>query len=159
MKLQGQSFNGPNEALCVLLRNGNPVAFKARACLDFTRFDALVKRPEPKKIKKKGGAEEYLFSDPTYMEALNHYGSLRSAYTVIESLKATPDLQWDRVKDDNPSTWKEWQKELEEAFFTEREITRIFSCVLEANGIDEGKLEEARTRFLAGQDQEPEKPI
>lgn len=157
MKMHGAAFKGPNEALCVLLRNGTPVAFKARACLDYTRCEALCKRPEPKKITKRGGAEEYLFNDPTYLLAMEHYAKVRTAYLIVESLKATDGLEWERVKDGDPTSWVEWRKELEEAFFTEQEISRIISCVWEANGIDEGKLEEARNRFLAGQDQEPAK--
>jgi hypothetical protein len=157
MKINGESFNGPNEALIVLVRNGNPVPFKARACLDFTRFDALCVKPMPKKITKVGGQQEYLFGDPTYLQAIDQYGKLKTAYVILESLKATPGLEFETVRDDNPSTWMNWRKEFEAAFFTEQEINRVIGCVWEANGIDEDKLEEARKRFLAGQDQEPEK--
>lgn len=159
MKMNGESFTGPNEALVVLIRNGNPVAFKARACLDFIRFEQLCPRPVPKSIVKVGGVKEFLFNDPKFLEAIDYYGKLKTAYVIVQSLKATQGLEWEQVKDDNPTTWLEWRKELEDAFFTDSEIQKIVSCVWEANGIDDEKLEEARKRFLAGQDQESEKPI
>jgi hypothetical protein len=158
MKINGESFKGPNEAIIVLVRNGNPVAFRARACLDFTRFEALCPKPMPKKIKKPGGQEEFLFGDPQYLKDFEYYGRLKTAYVIIQSLKATDGLEFEFVKEDNPSTWLDWRKEFESAFFTEQEIIRVINCVWEANGMDEDKLEEARKRFLAGLDQESEKP-
>lgn len=157
MKMNGQSFDAPNEALVVLLRNGNPVAFKARAVLDFTKFDKLCPKPEAKKIVKKGGATEYEFNDPAYLKSFDYWGQLKTAYVITQSLKATEGLVFEKVDEDNPQTWGDWRKEFENAFFTDQEIARVISAVWEANGIDEAKLDEARKRFLASQVVEPEK--
>lgn len=157
MKINGQTFDAPNEALVVLLRKGEPVPFKARAVLDFSRFDLLCPRPAPKKITRPGGKVEELFNDKSFLAAFDHWGKLKTAYVIVEALKATPGLEWDTVKDDDSNSWLGWRKELETAFFTEQEIQKIIACVWEANGIDEAKLNEARERFLSGEAQEQEK--
>lgn len=154
MKYNGQTFDAPSEAVVVLIKNGKDIPFKARAILDYSRFDALCPRPKPKKIMKAGGKEELLFNDPSYLAALNHWGTVKTAYTIVESLKATPGLEFETVKEDDPTSWSNWRQEFEKAFFTDPEITRIVSAVWEANGIDEDKLEEARKRFLSGEGQE-----
>ena len=151
MKLQGQTFTGPNEAFMVLPHNGADLIFKARAILDYSRCDALAPRPKAKMITKVGGIKEELVTDPAYLSALDRWSSQRTAYTIVESLKATPDLQWDTIKDEEPETWGNYRKELEDAFFSTNEIAKIINLVWEANGLDDEKLEEARKRFLAGQ--------
>lgn len=157
MKIHGQTFDAPNEALVVFIKNGKDIPIKARAVLDFTRFDLLCPRPKPKKIVKRGGAEEELFNEPSFLAAFDHWGRVKTAYVITEALKATDGLEFDTVKDDDPTSWLEWRKEFEKAFFTEQEIQKVIACVWEANGIDEAKLNEARERFLAGQAAEQEK--
>lgn len=156
MKLNGQSFNGPNVALVVILRNGEPIAFKAQAVLDYTKFDALCPRPKAKQIVKRGGETEVLTNDPNFLKALEHYGKTKTAYVIVQSLKATESLEFEQVKDDDPTSWLLWREEFENAHFSEYEIGKILSAVWEANGMDEEKLEEARKRFLAGQEAERE---
>jgi hypothetical protein len=157
MKINGASFTGPNTALVVLIRNGEPVAFKAQAVLDYALFDTLVPQPKPKTIVRPGTGPEMLFNDPGYLQQFQNYGQIKTNYVIVQSLKATPGLEWETIKDDQPETWGNFRKELEAAFFTSTEINRIIACVWEANGIDEDKLDEARKRFLASQDQVPEK--
>jgi hypothetical protein len=157
MKINGQTFDAPNEALVVFIKNGKDIPIKARAVLDFTRFDLLCPKPPPKKIKKRGGEEEILWNDPSYLLAFDHWGKVKTAYVIVESLKATPGLEFETVTDDDPSSWLKWRDEFEKAFFTDSEINKIIGCVWEANGIDEAKLNEARDRFLRGEAVEREK--
>lgn len=155
MKLHGETFTGPNEAIVVIPRNGKDILFKARAVLDYARFEALCPRPEPKKVKLASGEMKVLWDDTNYAAAFDRWGTLKTSYIIIESLKATPGLEWEGIQDDNPETWNDYKKELDAAFFTDREIQKIVGAVWEANGIDESKLEEARKRFLASQAEEP----
>lgn len=151
MKLYGEKFDGPNVAVLVLPRNGKDIVFKARAVLDYTRFDALCPKPMPKMVTLPGGGTKFLWDEKSYSVALDHWGKSRTAFTVVESLRATEGLEWEKVDYDNPTTWMDYQKELSEAFFADREIVRILQIVWEANGIDDEKLEEARQRFLLTQ--------
>jgi len=158
MKMNGQAFEGPNEAILVLPRNGQDLVFKARAVLDYSEFDTLCPSPKPKKIKTPQGEEKSLFTEPTYLQAIDHWGKQKMAYTVIKSLVATIWLEWEKVKLDDPTTWLSYQQEFRDAFFSEREINRIVNCCWEANSIDEDKLQEARARFLASQVQASSTP-
>jgi len=60
-------------------------------------------------------------------------------------------LEWERVKFDDPNTWTEWQKELQEAGFVDGEVGRILTAIMEVNGLNESLVEEARQSFLTTQ--------
>lgn len=157
MKIDGQTFDAPSESLVVLIKNGKDIPFKARAVLDFKRFELLCPVPKPKRITKPGGKTEEMFNDPQFLTAFDYWGKLKTAYVIVEALKATPGLEFETIKDDDSASWLNWRAEFEKSFFTEPEIRKIVGCVWEANGIDEEKLEEARKRFLFGEGQEQEK--
>lgn len=150
MKLQGQTFAGPNVVTLVLLRGEESLVFQTVAVLSFDRFDKLCVMPKPKTVTLSNGDKKMLFDDKSYTDAVEHYTTLKTNFLIYESLKATPGLEWDTITDDNPDSWGNYQKELEAAFFAPREINRIVNAVWEANGIDEDKLKQARERFLAG---------
>ena len=151
MKLQGKTFDGPNEEFLVIPRKGQDLIFKARAVLDYEEFNRLVQKPKPPKAIKPGGEAQLLTTDAGYLQQLDAWATAQTNYLILKSLEATPDLEWETVKMDDPSTWDNWRSELDKAFFTDREKTRIVNLVWAANGIDDEKLEEARKRFLAGQ--------
>ncbi len=153
MKLQGHELIGPNEEILVLQRNGKDLVFTARAVLDYTEFDGLVPKPQPKKVNLPGGEIKILWDDKAFVAAFDHYGNLHTAYTVLKSLEATPDLTWDTIDKSNPSTWLHYKDELKAAFFSDREIIKIVNLVWVANNLDESKLDEARKRFLATREQ------
>ena len=79
------------------------------------------------------------------------FNGQRTNYLIAASLRATPDLEWETVQLDNPSTWKNITSELKDADFSELEIGRIRQGVMRANSLDEGMIDEARDRFLLGQ--------
>lgn len=155
MRLNGLAFEGPNEEILVLPRNGVDLVFKARAVLSYDKFDAMCPKPVPKKIKKPSGEESLRTDEPNYIKAIESWATSRTNYTIIESLKATPGLEWEKIKDDDPQSWGLYEEELKKAYFGEREIMKIISLVWAANGVDDFKLEEARKRFLAGQAEQP----
>lgn len=156
MKLGAIQFDGPNEAILVLPYKGQTLVFKARAVLDYTKFDALCPVPKPKMVQKPGQKAKPADKDASYIAALEQWGEKRTSWTIIQSLKATPDLQWETVDEEKPETWNNYLQELKAAYFTPTDINRIVGLVFEANSVDENKLVEARERFLAGQEADNE---
>ncbi len=151
MKLNGQSFDGPNLATLVLPRNGNDLVFKAQAVLDYTEFETLCPTPKPKTVHKPGEGSVVLWDDKSYKDAMDSWGAKKTAYTILKSLTATPGLEWETVKMELPETWTLYREELKKAFFSEAEQVKIIGLVWEANGLDQSKLDEAQKRFLATQ--------
>jgi hypothetical protein len=82
---------------------------------------------------------------------MNEYNSKYNDYLFIKSLEATPGLEWETVNIDDPETWKNVHEELKNADLTPTEIQRIHYGIIEANGLSDAKVEEARKRFLASQ--------
>ncbi len=70
---------------------------------------------------------------------------------ILESLKATPNLEWESVNPSDPKTWGGYENELVDAGFSIPEISRVIDCVFDANGLNQKKIDEATKRFLAGQ--------
>ena len=89
-------------------------------------------------------------TDPEYVAKLSVRGSHRTNWMIIQSLKATEDFEWETVDYNNPTTWANWTKEARDSGLSETEIVRIMNAVLEANSLDESKVDKARQDFLAG---------
>ncbi len=154
MKLFGQQVLGPNVETLVLPRAEFDIIITAQAILDDTPFYDMCPRPKAPKVHKPGQAEyQEDRDDPDYLKTVNRWAEQRSAWTILESLKATPKdvLEWEVVNYSDPLTWTLWQKELKDAFFPESEIIQIMRLVWGVNGMSQEKLDEARNRFLAGQ--------
>lgn len=151
MKIGNRQFTEPYTVLEVIPRADGPVVFKAQAVLDTSAFDALCPRPRPPIVQRPGQASIQNVEDATFKTKVLDYSQKRMNWLVLESLKATPDLVWEKVILEKPETWGLWTEELKEAKFTEIEITRIFNAVFKANSLDESHLENARKDFLASE--------
>ena len=148
MKIGGIEVSGPNEEILVLPRLGADVVIRAKSVSDMTGFEAVAKVPKaPGKYTKNGF--EPLLEDVTYLQKVDHYNNLRMAYMILKSLEAS-EIEWETVDIENPKTWLGWDKELREAGMSDIEINRIVMCVMQANSLDESKLEQARELFLLG---------
>lgn len=148
MRLNGKKIEGLNVEEIFIPRGEEVILFRAQAVVDYTICDALNPRPSPKKGRdRKGDIIE--ITDKTYNGALDEYATRRVAFMVIKSLEATEGLEWETVDIQDMNTWVNWRTEFESSGFTEPEIARIFSGVLAACGLDESKVEKARSRFLA----------
>jgi hypothetical protein len=148
MKYFGKKIQGPNEEIVAIPRPDGDVIFKAQAIMSYERFNQLVPEPKPPKIRKKGGVMLDDFDDANYKLSIQQYGQKKYYFIVVESLKATPGLEWETIDPMNPDTWKNIEKELEESGFNNREIRLIIDGVLRANTIDQTKVDEALQRFL-----------
>jgi len=73
-------------------------------------------------------------------------------YLVIRSLECN-EIEWDNVDVTQPATWKNWSDELKAAGLSDVECGRVVTCVLNANSLNEAKVQEAIDSFLLGRDQ------
>ena len=150
MKLGNRTIKGPNVETIVIPRGDDePLVFKAQAVLDYTEFEAVVSMPKPRVKMLRGGKKVLDSEAPDYKEAIKKYSSLKFSWMIIESLKATPDLVWEKVDPKDPDTWENVEIELNEAGFNFAEIHHILQGVLSANAMSEDKLDKAREAFLA----------
>jgi hypothetical protein len=150
MKIGGMSVNGPSEELLVLPRGEQVIVFRAKS-INLDEFDALCPEPKPPgKLTKDGWIPNA--EDPNYMQVLATQNEKRIAYLIVKSLEPS-DIEWDTVQVDNPRTWTNYLQDFKNAGLTTIEINRIIQCVMQANSLDESKLEQARKVFLHGQAQ------
>jgi len=151
MKIGGREIKGPNKVTLVLPREGQEdIVIIAQAVLDTELFDKLC--PEPKAPVKlmAGGAKEPNYNDSGYKAQLIEHSVRRMAFMVLYSLIPS-NIEWATVDLEDPSTWLNYNKELKEAGFSSVEVNRIGQAVMQANALDEDKLEAARQVFLRGQ--------
>lgn len=146
------NFGRSIETLVIPRPNGEDIVFKAQGILDFQEFEKLCPEPKPKMILSRTEGKIPNFNDPTYKLQLEQREKKRMAYIVIKSLEATEDLIWDRVNINNPDTWLQWEDELKEAGLSDFERKRIFTLTMNANSLNEAKMDEARKAFLAMQE-------
>lgn len=151
MKIRGREISGPNRVTLVLPREGEEdIPIIAQAILDMDEMDKFVVAPKAPAIQKPGGIIEYNFKDKGYLDQLAQYNIKKMAWIVLKSLEPS-EIDWDQVDMENPSTWLNYQKELRESGFSEIEVNRICNICMQANALDEAKLEAARQSFLRGQ--------
>jgi len=151
MKLNGKR-PGIHVEPIVLPRPEGDIVMKAQAVGDFKDFDKLCPPPEPRRKRLADGQEILDVEDKGYKQAVENYSQKRVAYMCIKGLSAgTPDLEWEQVKLEDNNTWLKFEAELIESGFSDVEIKRIVAGVMRANCLSEMAVEEARKRFLAGE--------
>lgn len=127
-----------------------PLVFICQAVIDETEFETLCPFPQPPTVVHADGTKTKDYDDEKYIKTRDSFANQKLHWTILQSLKATPDLQWETVDYGNPATWGNYTKELKDFNLTDPEIRLIIQGVLEVNTLDEMKLEEARAAFLAG---------
>lgn len=152
MKYNGET-PGPCVAELYLPRAGEKVlAIRAQAVLSYDDFHKILPVPQPPKVRRKGMmAAAPDFEDPKYVIAMNSYGENKTNWMVLKSLEATSEITWETIDKANPQTWGNYNKELEDAGFSEFERQRIIGLVMEANALSDRKIEEARETFLSAE--------
>jgi hypothetical protein len=149
MRIGNAILSGPNEEILVLPRPEGEIVFRARAVVSMDEFEALVPIPKAPGVLTKDGMVPQL-DDETYLQKMDRYNTQRFAYICVKSLIPS-DIEWEEVTLDNPKTWTKWEKELSDAGLSDVEVNRVARCVMQANALDEGKLQEARELFLRGE--------
>lgn len=151
MKIGGRTIKGPNKVTLVLPREGEEdIVIVAQAVQDLDLFDKLCPEPKAPVRLVAGGAKEPNLSDPGYKAQVIEHGVKKMAFLVLYSLIPSA-IEWATVKLDDPATWLNYNRELKEAGFSSVEVNRIGQAVMQANALDEDKLESARQVFLRGQ--------
>ncbi len=151
MKIAGKKIEGRNVEVIILPRPlGTDIILKAEAVLSMDSFYRLVQEPKPPSRIMPGGATVAAVNDPNFKLQLGDYQNKRLAFLILESLKATPDLEWETVNAEDPNTWMNWEKELLDSGFSAIEVGRIRTGVFNANCLNESLIEEARASFLRG---------
>jgi hypothetical protein len=148
MKIAGKTIEGCNSELIPIIRPSGNIAFIAEAIISYEEFEKLCPMPTPPEIIRQGGTRELNHNDPGFKERLNKYGELKTAYTVVTSISATPDLEWETIKKGDIESYLNYTKELKESGLTENEIARLVQGVMRANSLDDKMIELARQDFL-----------
>ena len=152
MKVAGKAISGPNVVVLVFPREGGEdIVFKARAVLEMDDYDKLYPSPEPPTVTKKDLTQFKDVNDKNYLVKLGKYNEQRFTYMILKSLEATPGLEWDTVKMDDPTTWENYTEDLKNAGFSQSERNQLMMIVFEANSLNEQKLKEAKDRFSLSQ--------
>jgi hypothetical protein len=141
------------EAVCetvVIPRAGGNLVFKAKPVTDYKAFEALCPEPKPPVVMLPGGDSRADVNDKSYKFALERHVQRRVDWMILESLSATAELEWETVDRSNPETWGNYVRELETSGLPNADINRIVNAVMDANGLNQKKVEEATKSFLAG---------
>ena len=150
MKIAGREIKGPNRVTLVLPREDyDDIVIIAQAVTDMAEVDKYLEAPKPPAITTAEGIE-YNWNDQGYVDQLAQYNLKKMAWIVLKSLEPS-NIEWATVEIDNPKTWTNYQKEMRESGFSDVEVNRICNVCMEANALDERKLEAARQSFLRGQ--------
>jgi len=150
MKIHGKKL-GPRVETVVFPRPDGDVVIQARCITDFEDFEKLCPTPEPPKVRRASGEIFENIEDAGYKTRMDEHGKRRGAWIAVQSLQATPGLEWENVKPEDPETWASYDEELAEFGLSPGERSRVTSCILDACGLNQSKIDEATKRFLATQ--------
>jgi hypothetical protein len=149
MKLNGVKLGGVFKRTIVFPRESGDLVFTVQAVHDYSSFDALSPMPKPPKTLDADGTRGVDADDPKFKEKLNEWSYRRSQWMAIQSLMATPGLEFEKVKLGQPTTWGNVYVELAESGLAPAELQRLLNEVSIVNGFNEEAIEEAKKRFLA----------
>jgi hypothetical protein len=142
------------EVLLVLPRpNGDDIPFVVKPADIEEEFEKKSPAPIPPRVTGKGGKSFSNTKDEDYLQAMEIRKVRRFALLAIRSLEPS-DIEWEEVDYDKPGTWEKWTDELLAAGMSDREVQRVIGAVMEANSLDNAKIDAARAAFLQG----PEEP-
>ena len=144
----------PTEVFLVLPRGEKEIVFRARGVQDYKEFNKLCSEPTAPKITKPKEGWVDNVDEPGYKDMMKTYGLKRLAWLIITSLEPS-EIEWETVDPAKTSTWLGWEDEMRDSGFSQVECNRIQALVLEANCLDEDKLDQARENFLVGQQPVP----
>lgn len=151
MKIKGRKLDSPVIETLVIPRPDGDLVFRAQCVKSYDAFDKLCPKPEAPVIIKPSGEKILDVEDADFSKALNTWAENRITWMLLESLKATPDLEWETVVPNDSATWANFGKELDASNLTTAEVTRIMNLCVEANGLNQSKIDKATKDFLAGE--------
>jgi len=155
MQINGKKFDTPAIQIIPIIMGDETIILKAQCIIDYSKFEAMCPAPKPPTVQKPGSQPIPNFEDKKYIEKMGKFAEKKTAFMILESLKATEGLTWDTIDYSNPETWDNYLEELKKCF-SEIQCTQIISGVMTANGLDSERIEQARKDFLAGTRVQPE---
>ena len=156
MKLHGKKPSRPKPEIVVIPRDEGDLVFVCNAVLDYSKFEEICPDPKPRiSVNAKTGAKTSLFEEPQFIEAVKKHNQRHTDFTIVESLKDTPGLEWEKVVYDDPETWSFLSEELRDSGLTIAEAGVIIQGVFKANTVNEDRMEEARASFIRSQAEQP----
>ena len=150
LKIGGTLLDGPKKTLLVIPRDTGDLVFRFKAVTDDSPFDLLCPKPKPPISIKTGVGKVENTTDSRYLDAIAHHNVKRYAWYFLKSTEES-NIEWSTIKMDDPNTWENWRKELTDAGLSARELDALVNKFTETNMVTEAMLDEARTRFLASQ--------
>ncbi len=156
MKIKGKKVSGANECIIPIPRGvGEDIILKARAVLDMDAFEKICPPPEAPVKMLPGGKKVANPQSKGYLKEVERHSEKRLTYIILMSLQATEDLEWETVDLSDHTTWGNFREELKDSGFSSVEVNRIIGDCINVNALNDGKIEEARERFLR-EAQEPD---
>lgn len=152
MKIGGTTIEGQHEEILVLPRGEQKVVFRARGVSDMSEFIKLCPQPTPPNMMRRiNGTMQKVpnMDDPIFKAKLMDWAGQRADWLILKALEPS-NIEWDTVKMDDPTTWKNYVNDLLK-YFSDMEASRIQMLAGEVNGMNENKLAEARESFFREQ--------
>lgn len=87
---------------------------------------------------------------PVFKQQMVEWGKMKGDWYFLKSSQPS-GIEWQTISMDDPSTYCNWRKELQDAGFSVGEVNQIYATFAETNMITEEMLKEARSRFLASE--------
>ncbi|WP_428304994.1 hypothetical protein [Lacipirellula sp.] len=151
MKIGGKEPKSKSEFEHIVFRRTpieDSIVFKIQSVKNFEEFHALAPPPQPGKMRTPQGVVDDLEA-PGYVEARNRQDLLRGQYVLIKSLEPS-EIEWDKVKLEDPSSWQHAHAELS-AILDDKEHAALIQRIHRANSLTEEMLEAAANDFFASQ--------
>lgn len=147
MKIKGQRPASPQPVIVVIPRGDDDIVITCNPVFDFEPFDKLYPMPKAPVIRHASGERVEDVNDVKFQDKVMTRSRRRTAWLILESLKGTPELEWETIDPSDPATWENVYKELKDAYFSDMELNHILQGVIQASAMDETRLVEARKRF------------
>jgi hypothetical protein len=149
MKIAGLKLDRNFTDVIVIPRPGDDIVLTVQSVND-DNYDDVESAPIPPMVTMRGETVPKPDpSDRTFSKAKSAYWDRKQAWFLIESLKATEDIEWEEVTAD-PMTFMKVYDELK-VVFSAMEVVVIQNKIIEICGLSMGMIEEATESFLAAQ--------
>lgn len=161
LKIAGQLVAGPKKDTLFVPRAEGDIQLHFVAVTDDSEFDKMYPEPDPPLSRKKndGGTFETVknWADVKYLLKIKEWEEAKDAWYFLKSIEPS-QIEWETVDMAKPETFKNYKEDLKNAGFSIQERRIINGKFIEVNTITERMMTDARKRFLASQEPEPETP-
>jgi hypothetical protein len=152
MRIGGRTVAGPKTGLLVIPREDGDIVFKFVGVTNDSGFEEICPPPKPPRkhvVKLETTIDDY--DDPNYIVKRREWDMAKTEWIFLQSI-APSNIEWDSVKMDDPSTYKNWRDDLKNAGFSINEVNTVYDTFFATNILTDKMLNEARSRFLASQE-------